>query len=108
MVLTTTSAFGGELSGRDIRRSAEWEPTNCNKPSEPRFYVSDVDSFNQAVDEFNSYAGDVQAYMKCIDSEASDDFSTLKRVLEDSLSNQISKSKSDLEAAKSSLELQRP
>jgi hypothetical protein len=108
MVLIATPTFGGELSRRDIRRSTEWEPSGCNKPSEPSFYVSDVDSFNQAVDEFNNYRTEVETYIQCIDSEASDDFQTLKRVLEDSLSNRVSQSRSELDSVKSSLERQRP
>jgi hypothetical protein len=108
VVLMATPTFGGELSRRDIRRSTEWEPSGCSKPSEPNFYVSDVDSFNQAVGDYNNYATEVETYIQCIDSEASDDFRTLKQVLEDSLSNQVSQSRNALDSVKSSLERQRP
>jgi hypothetical protein len=108
IVLTITPAFSGELSQREVRRSTEWEPSDCDKPNEPNFYVSDVESFNQAVERYNSYATDAETYVRCINSEASDDFRTLKGVFEDSVSNLISQSRNELDSVKSRLESQRP
>ena len=102
------SALGGELSRRDIRRSTEWEPSGCYKPSEPYFSIYDVDSFNEAVDEFNSYNDEIAQFIECVSSEASDDFRTLKRIIEESLDTQVSEAQNSLDSAQSSLEMQRP
>jgi hypothetical protein len=108
IVLMISPAIGGELTKRDIRRYTEWEPTGCNKPNEPNFYVSDVSSFNRAVEEYNNYAREVETYIQCVDTEASDDFRTLKNILQDSVSSQSSNLKTELETVKSNLERQRP
>ena len=100
-------ATAGELSRREIRRSTEWEPDSCYKPSQPSFYVHDLDSYNWAVDEFNAYIREVESYFQCIEDEAQGDFTILKRILEDSLDQLRSEAASDVESARSDLEISR-
>jgi len=108
LVQISTSAFAGELSRRDIRRSTEWEPTNCWRPTQPTFYIYDTASFNQAVEDYNSYLSEVEQYIDCTNGEASDDFKTLKRILEQSLDEKISEIQNELRDARDSLESQWP
>ncbi len=106
--LISFQVFAGELSRRDIRRTTEWQPTSCWKPTEPLFYIYDIASFNQAVEEYNAYLFDVEQYIGCINGEASDDFRTLKRILERSLDEKISEIQSESGYVRDSLESQRP
>jgi len=47
------AVVAGEFGSRSVRRSTGWEPSTCCKPSEPSFYVGDVDDFNRTVGELN-------------------------------------------------------
>jgi hypothetical protein len=108
VLVLVTSAQSGELCSRNIRMSTEWEPSGCSKPSEPNYYVSDLDSFNRVVDDYNLYVRNTEAYIQCIDADAADDFDMLKKILEESLSSNVAKIKNEMDSVKSSLEDQRP
>ncbi len=99
--------YSGELDRRRITRSTSWERDGCYKPSPPSTYVYDVQGFNWAVDEYNSFIGDVQIYLDCIVGEAEDDLRKFRIILDDSVDELRSEILSEAESAKSDLELSR-
>jgi len=83
----------------------DWEP-DCYKPSPPSFFVSDVDSYNMAVNEFNSYVSEAQTYSDCLLTEGEADLRMLKKIISNGVDEKRSEIRSDVDNAKSDLELQ--
>ena len=82
----------------------EWKSTDCHKPHPPHFFVMDVDTFNQAVVQFNSYVSDVQRYIDCLVAEARGDLRELPDIIgrgvesaEREALNEVDNVRSDLE-----------
>lgn len=108
VVVSGAPAWTGDLGSRNVRRSMGWESSNCFRPSEPYFYVSDADSFNLAVDEFNNYVEEMRQFITCVNDEAADDANTVVRAIEDGRDEEVSNATSEVENVKASLESQRP
>lgn len=106
LVLSTESA-AGELGWGSISWSSDWNSTDCSRPSKPSFYVYDVDSYNRAVREYNSYVAQADAYLSCVQNEAESDLVTFRQILENSLSNISSDVSGEVQRAKSDLEFHR-
>ncbi len=105
IVALVPPVYSGELDRRRIARSTGWEPDGCYKPNPPSTYVNDdVQGFSRAVEEYNSYIGDVQIYLKCIVSEAEDDLRIFRIILDDSVDELKSEIISEAESGKSDLE----
>ena len=96
----------GSIGYKQIRRYMDWEP-DCYKPSSPSFFVSDIDSFNWAVNEYNSYLSEVENYINCIKGEAEADIKTLSRAVSSGFDEKRSQILSELDSAKSDLDMQR-
>lgn len=62
-----------ELSDTTLGTSLEWKPTRCAKPAEPSFHVTDIDSYNSAVDKFNDHPLQVRIYRACVNEGAPTD-----------------------------------
>jgi len=99
--------FAGELSRRSIRRSTEWESTDCYRPQQPSFYVYDIDSYNWAVREYNDYVSEMKDYISCVIDEANGDLDTLQKIIQNSISEQINEVEQEIEAAINDLEYSR-
>ena len=63
------SVNAGSLGYRSVSAYMDWDP-DCSKPSQPSFFVTDVDCYNYAVSQFNGYLSEVQLYISCISNEA--------------------------------------
>lgn len=100
------NAIAGSIGYKQIRRHMDWEP-DCYKPSVPSFYASDVDSYNMAVHEFNSYLSEVETYLGCIRTEGEADLRLLSRAIENGIEEKRSEIIGELESAKSDLSYQR-
>lgn len=96
----------GTIGYKQITRYMDWEPS-CYKPSQPSFYVSDVDSFNWAVEEYNSYVSEVESYITCMESEADADIRTLSQAVSNGYDEKRSEVLNELDSANSDLEMQR-
>jgi hypothetical protein len=108
IVALVPPVYSGELDRRRIVRSTSWEPDGCYKPNPPSTYVDDdVQGFNRAVEEYNSYIGDVQIYLKCIVSKAEDDLRIFRIILDDSVDELKSEIISEAESGKRDLERSR-
>ena len=106
VVFVVGQAFAGSIGYKQIGRYMDWEP-DCYKPSPPSFYVSDVDSFNMAVDEYNYYVNEVENYLACLQSEAESDISIIKKAILNGMDEKRSEIIADVESSKSDLEMQR-
>lgn len=98
----STQVNAGSYGMASVNSFTDWE-TECYKPSRPYFYVSDVESYNMAVQQFNSYVGEVEDYLQCIQREGDDDARTLLRAVEEGISNESTKALNELDQTKSEL-----
>ena len=100
------SVNAGSLGYRSVSAYMDWEP-DCSKPSQPSFFVTDVDSYNYAVSQFNGYLSEVQLYIGCIGNEAEHDADTMARAIQNGLEEKRTEIVSELDDAKSDLTNQR-
>ena len=101
----TGQTLAGTIGYKQISRYMDWEP-DCYKPSPPSFYVSDVNSYNMAVYEFNSYLSEAQTYSDCLLTEGEADLKMLKMVISNGVDEKRSEIRNDIDSAKSDLEFQ--
>jgi len=116
MVVTIGLAHAGEFTGGvgDCQLSSfasycEWEPSDCTKPPPPSFFVTDAESYNEAVEEFNSYLANVQAYERCVTDEAEQDIKTnAPSMIADGAKKQIDDASQEVQRTRNDLESMRP
>jgi hypothetical protein len=104
--ISAAQATAGSLGYSPINPYMDWEP-DCYKPTPPSFYVSDIDSFNWAVQEYNSYLSEVETYIACIQSEAEADISASSQAISNGYDEKRSQILNELDSANSDLEMQR-
>ncbi|MBG0789832.1 MAG: hypothetical protein H0S80_04960 [Desulfovibrionaceae bacterium] len=97
-------SYAGSLGMTSIGFMNTWEP-DCYKPSVPYFYVSDVESYNQAVSEYNAYVSEVEAYLQCVQGEAEADIQAMVKAVQEGAAEAEEGVLADLNSARSSLEL---
>lgn len=102
--LFATSAAAGEFSVRTIDASLDWKPTQCSKPGKLFFHVTDVDSYNAAVEEYNQYLFEVRKYRECINEEAQVDAKTAAQSISTGLNRANGDLRQEIDAARSDLE----
>ena len=109
LVLSTSKGEAGDLECRyrcdvsSYSNNIEWTPTSCYKPSAPYISAYDRDSYNMAVDQYNSFVGDVESYISCMVSEAKSDLKKLPKIILEQLDEQQRSVLNDLDDAKQSL-----
>jgi hypothetical protein len=52
---------------------ATWKSTSCFKPTAPFIFVSNVEEYNFAVQQFNSWLDQMRMYATCVAEEAARD-----------------------------------
>lgn len=109
--LFAAAAPAGEFNTRAVDPSLTWKPTRCSKPAKLFFHVTDVDSYNSAVEEYNQYLLKVRSYRDCINEEAQADAQTAAQSISTGLGRasgdlrrEIDTARSELESAKRSLQ----
>src|SRR5215469_5666539 len=78
IVSASAGEIGGGIGSCDTSSpllGCTWKSKSCLKPDPPSVFVTDVDSYNLAVSEFNSYLDEVRSYEDCIIAEAKRDVS---------------------------------
>jgi hypothetical protein len=109
-------AGAGEISGGigscDINSpvlGCTWKSKDCFKPDRPTTFVTDVDSYNLAVSEFNSYLREVSSFEDCVIAEAKHDVSeNLPEIVAEGAKKEIAETDSEANEARSDLEIKRP
>lgn len=102
--LHTALAQAGEFNVSVVGATLEWKPTRCSKPSKPVFHVTDVDSYNAAVKEYNQYLLQVRTYRSCVNEEAQQDAKTAAQAISNGLDQANDGIQRELESAMSKLE----
>lgn len=105
-VFASTQALGGSIGFTQISPFMDWEP-DCNLPYQPSFYVSDADSFNYAVEEFNIYVTEVENYVRCLRTEGETDLELLADAIAETIQQKRRHAVNSLDTARSDLEFQR-
>ena len=110
LTLFATAASAGEFNAKTVNSSLEWQPTGCSKPAKLFFNVTDVDSYNAAVEEYNQYLLKVRTYRECINEEAQADAQTAAQSITSGLGRasgnlrrEVDTARSELDSAKRSL-----
>jgi hypothetical protein len=104
--MSTMIANAGSIGSKTIKSHMDWEP-DCFKPSAPVFFVTDVTSYNWAVDEFNSYVASVEMYLSCLQEEADSDLKILSKALANGLQEKTSQVVEEVNDARTGLDLER-
>lgn len=104
--LSNQSLMAGSLGYRNITAHMDWEPY-CLKPDQPLFFIHDIQSYNFAVAEYNSYLDAVYAYLDCLEDEVEADTRLTRRAIINGFETQQTNIIDELEDAKNSLELSR-
>lgn len=87
ILILPSSSHAGDYGLSSIDNFTEWH-SDCYKPSPPSFFVSDIDSYNMAVDDFNRYVSEVKSYLECIRSEGDSDSEMLLKAVHDGVTNE--------------------
>ena len=98
------AALAGEFSVRTLGASLSWKPTQCAMPPRVFFHVTDIDSYNAAVEEYNQYLLSVRTYRSCINEEAQKDAETAARSISSGLDQANEQINQGLNSARSELE----
>ena len=98
------AADAGELGGTTVGSLLTWKPTACQKPPKLFFNISDVDSYNAAVEEYNHHLLLVRTYRSCIAQEAQRDAETTSNAISTGLDQANEQLRLDLDAARADLE----
>ncbi len=98
--------YAGTFGTQDVDSSVDWKH-KCSKPHKPSFTVSDVDSYNSAVEDFNAYVLEIESYINCVNREANSDAQDLANAVQKGSQRAVDDVSSDLESAKSDLERHR-
>lgn len=100
-----TPCHAGDYGLSSVSAFSDWEPTDCFKPYPPSFYISDTNSYNIAVDEYNNYIAEVENYLLCIQNEGQRDMQTMLESVkegvksaENDILNEVRRVKNDLES----------
>ncbi len=110
LTVFAAAAFAGEFNAKAVDLSLEWKPTGCSMPAKLFFNVTDIDSYNAAVEEYNQYLLKVRTYRECINEEAQADAQTAAQSITSGLGRasgelrrEVDTTRSELDAAKQSL-----
>lgn len=94
-------------------RACTWKPSKCKKPDGPMLYVASTAEFNRAAEALNKFAGELNAYMKCIAEEAQSDVNASVALIKAGMDKtqadamaEFNRNKSQLEAARLRQQLQ--
>jgi hypothetical protein len=108
-------SYAGEIDGIggcDLSSpflGCDWKPKGCYEPRKPSFFVSDVRSYNDAVDEYNEYLSRVRAYKSCVIADGKADIeSRFQDVVIKGATKAIEEIDRDAVRVKSDLESSRP
>ena len=106
LLLFTVPTYAGNLGFETEDSYLEWIP-DCSKPYAPSFDVSDVDSYNCAVSEFNAYLLEVESYINCVKREANSDAQGLLKSVKKRAEEAIVEISSELNSVKSDLKMEK-
>ena len=104
LLISPVFAYAGSYGYNSVDSYTSWEP-DCYKPHPPSFFVDDIDSYNMAVHQYNSYILEVESYLQCIQGEAEEDIRKISNSISEGLSDAKDEVISEAEATKRSLEM---
>ncbi|MDX1528647.1 MAG: hypothetical protein R3337_08460 [Gammaproteobacteria bacterium] len=103
-ILFAATAPAGEFNSKAVDSSLEWKPTGCSKPARLFFNITDVDSYNAAVEEYNEYLLKVRTYRECINEEAQADAQTAAQSITNGLDRTSGELRREIDTARSELD----
>ncbi|MDD3313402.1 hypothetical protein [Pseudodesulfovibrio sp.] len=106
-LLIPSAAAGGTYGMTTVAPYASWEPSDCFKPSPPVFFVSDLESYNRAVDEYNEYLSRIKTFMLCVQEDGKADAESIVKSITQGVSNAQDEALRELNVLKMELESSR-
>ena len=100
--------FRCDLSGVIV--GVEWKPSSsrCYKPSAPFLFVSNARDYNNAVQSFNQWIEEMNTYLSCVQNEAADDLKKMPDIFVQGLKKVQRETSDEITRARTNLQLQRP
>jgi len=113
LLASVGGALAGQLGGafgfrvEDFHIGRPWEPSRCMKPSAPTLIVVSRGDYNDAVDRYNSFVDETNAYIGCLKAEAKGDLERLNEMIVNSANELIRAATSEVDHARKMLTLQK-
>ena len=104
--LAAAPALGGSLGPTAVTSTLEWR-TNCTAPAQPTLFIDNIETYNLALEEFNTYVAQVRAYIQCIQSDGRGDVDALADVVARGMQAQQSVALEAVEELRTDLNVQR-
>lgn len=104
LVMLSSVAYAGSYGMQNISPFTDWESSDCSMPYTPSFFVTDTQSYNMAVDKYNSYLQQIESYLECIQHEGENDAKSIIRAIDEGISRAKDDAINDLQRVKSDLE----
>ena len=74
--IAATPAAGGSLGETKVDPSLKWQ-SNCKAPVRPTLFFDTVESYNQALAQYNTHVAQVRRYIQCVQSDGKADIDAL-------------------------------
>ncbi len=98
------AAAAGELTATTLGDSLGWKPSRCAHPAKLYFHITDVDTYNAAVEEYNDHLLVVRSYRECVGKEAQEDAHKAAQAIASGVDRAYDRIRAELESARSELE----
>ena len=104
--LTATPALAGSFGEAEINSDLTWR-ADCTAPARPAVFIDDIDSYNQALEQFNAYVAQVRVFIQCIQSDGKADIDALAAAVARGMQEQQKSALDDVEDLRTDLNVQR-
>ncbi|NKB48101.1 MAG: hypothetical protein GKS02_01930 [Alphaproteobacteria bacterium] len=104
--LAATPAAAGSIGPSEVGPTLAWE-SSCKRPVQPNLYLDDLESYYQALDQFNTHVAQVRRYIQCVQAEGKTDIDALAAAVASGMQNNQNAAIKDAEELRTDLEVQR-
>ena len=79
-----TPAAAGSIGAIEVDSKVDWE-SDCKLPPRPDLAFHDIEGYNQALAQFNTYVARVSAYIQCVQADGQADIDALAAAVASSM-----------------------
>lgn len=99
-------AAAGSIGSVAVDSSLEWQ-SECAPPARPDLTFHDIEGYNQALAQYNTYVARVSAYIRCVQSDGQGDIDALAAAVASSMRAQQDAALQAAEVLRTDLEVHR-
>ena len=104
--LAATPAAGGSIGDTAVSPTLDWR-SKCNPPVRPALFFDDIEAYNKALAEFNTYVARVKRYIQCVQADGTADIDGLADAVAKDMQAQQKAAIDAAEELRTELEIQR-